>query len=72
MGMGIGHPPSLKGHRFMLVATDYFTKWTEVVPLKNVTHKEVIEFITNHIIHRFGISQTLMTDQGTLFVSGQV
>jgi hypothetical protein len=72
MGMGIGHPPSLKGHRFVLVTMDYFTKWTEVVPLKNMTHKEVIEFITKHIIHRFGIPQTLMTDQGTSFVSGQV
>jgi hypothetical protein len=30
----------------MLVATDYFMKWTEAVPLKNMTHKEVIEFIT--------------------------
>jgi hypothetical protein len=56
----------------MLVATYYFTKWTEDVPLKNMTHKEVIEFITNYIIHRFGIPQTLTTDQGTLFVSGQV
>jgi hypothetical protein len=48
----------------VLVATDYFTKWTEVVPLKNMTltHKEVIEFITEHIIHRFGIPQTLTTD----------
>jgi hypothetical protein len=25
------HPASSKGHRFMLVATDYFTKWKEVV-----------------------------------------
>jgi hypothetical protein len=56
----------------MLVATYYFTKWTEDVPLKNMTHKEVIEFITNYIIHRFGIPQTLTTDQSTLFVSGQV
>jgi transposase InsO family protein len=37
-----------------------------------MTHKEVIEFITKHIIHRFGIPQILMTDQGTSFVSGQV
>jgi transposase InsO family protein len=37
-----------------------------------MTHKEVIEFIIEHIIHRFGIPQTLMTDQGTSFVSGQV
>jgi hypothetical protein len=49
------HPPSFKGYHFVLVATDYFTKWTEVVPLKNMTHKEVIEFITERIIHRFGI-----------------
>jgi transposase InsO family protein len=37
-----------------------------------MTHKEVIEFIIEHIIHRFGIPQTLTTDQGTSFVSGQV
>ena len=35
------NPPSSKG-RFVLVATDYFTKWTEAVPLKNMTHREVI------------------------------
>ena len=56
----------------MLFATDYFTKWTEGVPLKNMTHKEVIEFIIEHIIHRFGIPQTLTTDQGTSFVSKKV
>ena len=53
----------------MLVATDYFTKWTEAVPLKNMTHKEINEFITEHIIHRFGIPQTLTTDQGSSFIS---
>ena len=56
----------------MLVATDYFTKWTEAVALKNMTHKEVIEFITEHIIHRFAIPQTLTTDQGTSFMSKEV
>jgi hypothetical protein len=39
------HPTSSKGHMFVLVATDYFTKWTEVVPLKNIRHKEVIDFV---------------------------
>ena len=64
----INHPSS-KGHRFVLVAMDYFTKWTEIVSLKNMTYKEVIEFITEHIIHRFGIPQTLTTDQGSSFIS---
>jgi transposase InsO family protein len=56
----------------VLVATDYFTKWTEAIALKNMTHKEVIEFITEHIIHRFGIPQILTTDQGTSFMSKEV
>jgi hypothetical protein len=65
------HPSSSRGHRFVLVATDYFTKWTEVVPLKNMTHKEVISFVLEHIVYRFGIPQTLTTDQGAAFMSQQ-
>jgi transposase InsO family protein len=63
------YPPSSKNHRFILVATDYFTKWVEAIPLKNVTLKEMIEFVKEHIIYRFGIPQTITTDQGTMFTS---
>jgi hypothetical protein len=66
------HPLSTNGHCFVIVATDYFTKWIEAIPLKKMTHKEVISFITEHIIHRFGIPQTLTTDQGTSFVAKEV
>jgi hypothetical protein len=38
------HPASTKGHHFVLVAIDYFTKWVEVMPLKNMTRREVIDF----------------------------
>ena len=63
------YPPSSKNHKFILVATDYFTKWVEAIPLKSVTSKEMIEFVKKHIIYRFGIPQTIMTDQGTMFTS---
>jgi hypothetical protein len=66
------HPASSKGHQFVLVATDYFTKWMEDVPLKNTTHREVIHFISEHIIHRFGIPQIVIMDQGSSFMSHQV
>jgi transposase InsO family protein len=56
----------------VLVAMDCFIKWTDAVSLKNMTHKEVIHFISEHIIHRFGIPQTLTTDQGSSFMSHQV
>jgi hypothetical protein len=47
----------------MLVPIDYFTKWIEAVPLRNMTHREVVRFVEEHIIHRFRVPQTLMTDQ---------
>jgi hypothetical protein len=59
-------------HQFVLVATYYFTKWMEVMPLKNMTHKEVIHFILEHIVHRFGIPQTLTKDQASSFMSHHV
>jgi transposase InsO family protein len=37
-----------------------------------MTHKEVICFILEHIVHRFGIPQTLTMDQGSSFMSHQV
>jgi hypothetical protein len=60
------HQSAPKMDYFMLVATDYFIKWTEIIALNNMTHREVIEFITEHIIHRFNIPQTLTMDQGLL------
>jgi hypothetical protein len=39
------HHGSSKGHWFILVATDYFTKWTKVVLLRNMTHREIISFV---------------------------
>jgi hypothetical protein len=44
----------------------------EAVTLKNMTHKEVIHFILEHIIHIFNIPQTLTMDQGSSFMSHQV
>jgi hypothetical protein len=69
--IGKVHPASTKGHRFILMATDYFTKWVEAVPLRNMTHRELIQFVMKHIVYRFGITQTLTTDQGLVFMSQQ-
>jgi hypothetical protein len=65
------NPPASKGHKYILVATDYFTKWVEAVPLKKVDSKDAIQFVKEHIIYRFGLPQTLTTDQGSIFVSDE-
>jgi hypothetical protein len=52
-----------------LAITDYFTKWVEAVPMKLVASKDVINFVKEHVIHRFGIPQTITTDGGSVFIS---
>jgi ribonuclease HI len=59
------NPPSSKGHKFVLLATGYFTKWVEAIPLEKVTSENMVEFVKEHIIYRFGIPQTITTNQGT-------
>ena len=61
--------PSSKGHKFILVATDYFTKWVATIPLKTVTSKNMVDFAKEHFVYRFGIPQTITTNQGTMFTS---
>jgi hypothetical protein len=65
------YPSSSKGHKFILAATDYFTKWVEAVPLKTSTSKDIIAFIKEHTVYRFGIPRTITTDQGTMFTSDE-
>ena len=63
------YPASSKGHSFILVATDHFTKWVEALPLKKAKQKDVIQ---DQIIHRFGIPQSITTDQGTMFIEEEM
>ncbi|KAK1650046.1 hypothetical protein QYE76_067851 [Lolium multiflorum] len=63
------NPPSSKGHVWILAITDYFTKWVEAVPMKSVKSEDVINFVKEHVIHRFGIPQTITTDGGSVFIS---
>ena len=63
------HTPSSKGHNFIAVATDYFTKWVEAILLKTVTSQNIIDFVQEHIIYRFGVPRTITTNQGTMFIS---
>lgn len=66
------YPSSSKGHNFIIVATNFFTKWVEAIPVKRVEQKYVIDFIKEQIIHRFGIPQSITTDQVTMFAGSKI
>jgi hypothetical protein len=60
-------PTSRKKNCFVIVATDYFTKWVEAKDYKDVTEYDVIKFIKETIVHRFGLPQSITVDNGMAF-----
>ena len=63
--IGMIEPKASNGHRFILVAIDYFTKWIEAASYANVTKQFVVRFIKNQIICRYGVSSKIITDNGS-------
>ena len=61
------NPPSATGHHYIIVAVDYFTKWVEAMPTYNNNARITTLFLFNHVIARFGIPKSIITDHGTHF-----
>ena len=57
-------PPSSRGHKFVLVATDYFTKWVEAIPLKTVTSKNMVDFAREQLFIILGFLKPLLLNRG--------
>lgn len=54
-------PPSLGGHKFLLVAINKFIKWIEAKPVTNLEADTTVKFVSV-LMHRFGIrSASLQT-----------
>ncbi|KAI5342013.1 hypothetical protein L3X38_009888 [Prunus dulcis] len=60
-------PKSSDGHSYILAATDYFSKWAETVPLREVKKENVVSFIKVNIINRYGVPRYIITDNGKPF-----
>jgi transposase InsO family protein len=48
------------------MAVNKFSKWIEARPIVNIRSEEAVSFFTD-IIYRFGIPNTIITDNGTQF-----
>ena len=55
--------------RWLLVRTDYFTKWVETEPLSNIKDANAKRFVWRNIVIRFGIPHTLISDNRLQFDS---
>src|SRR6266498_6115384 len=62
-------PQTEEGYRYIVVAMDYFSRWSEARPLTHANVQQVAKFIYEEIICRFGTSRVLQSDRGIHFVN---
>jgi len=51
----------------LLVALDKFTKWIEARPIFAIKYEQAVLFFLN-IVHRFGVPNSIIMDNGTQFI----
>jgi len=61
--------PTSNGKKYILVCTDYVTKWAEAKALVRATEQIVVNFLFEEIFVRYGVPREIVTDQGTQFTS---
>ena len=62
-------PKSSKGNQYIIVCTDYLTKFVETRALPAQTSNAVANFIVEQIILRHGATSRMLSDQGTPFLA---
>ena len=60
-------PRTQSGKEFILVATDYMTKWVEATTMSSIKARDVAQFIYRNICTRFGVPLQLVSDHGPSF-----
>lgn len=68
VGHGPTRDPKVQArHKYLLVMTDYFTRWVEAIPLPNKEAITVAGVIHREIFCRYGAPESILTHQGTEF-----
>ncbi|VDI78350.1 Hypothetical predicted protein [Mytilus galloprovincialis] len=62
-------PITTSGNKFILVLTDYFSRWAEAYPIPNQEAETISKIFVDEFICRFGVPRQVHTDQGRQFES---
>ena len=62
-------PTSDNGNKYILIVSDYFTRWVEAYPIADQEAQTIADVLTKEFICRFGVPLLIHTDQGRNFES---
>ena len=65
----VGSFPKAVGNIYLLVDTDYFTKWVEAEPLANIKDVDAKRIVWKNIVTQFGVPHVLISDNDLQFDS---
>ena len=60
-------PQTKRGNKYILVATEYLTKWPMAKAVPRATAQEVATFIKDDIVSNHEVPKSILTDHGTHF-----
>ncbi|GFV12892.1 retrovirus-related Pol polyprotein from transposon 17.6 [Trichonephila clavipes] len=58
----------VRRNRYVLVITDHFSKWAEIMPLKKASARGIADMFFDNYISRFGAPIKLISDNGPQFI----
>jgi len=62
-------PQSSNGNKYIIVCTDYLSRYAITQATRNCTAETAAKFLVNNVILKYGVPKQLLTDQGTHFMS---
>ena len=62
-------PTTPSGNKHLLVVVDFFTKWIEAFPLKDLSATSVAQVFVDQFVARFGCPERVHSDRGGCFLS---
>ena len=60
-------PETGNGNKYILVVSDYYTKWTESFAMSNMEASTVAKILVEEVIARYGVPNSIHSDQGSQF-----
>ncbi|GMF28614.1 unnamed protein product [Phytophthora fragariaefolia] len=58
-----------RGHKYILVFADYFTRWVEAFPVEALDTPTFVRVMVDEVLCRHGVPERLLSDRGTNFIS---